>query len=134
MLICGFDAVITSKVASVTVEVGSQCLPPSTVCDSQQVTFPNHFQVSEAFKNGLTFGSFDANFGARTEIINNPVSNDKSNFVAESSQESDENVEESSSRWVVLILDCLHLILSIENCTVQCSGSLIIFFVMGIGA
>ncbi|XP_031375457.1 GBF-interacting protein 1-like isoform X2 [Punica granatum] len=90
--------VITSKVASVKVESGSQSLPTSTVTDSQHVTFPNHFQVSEAFKNGLTFGSFDANFGARTEVVTDPVGNDKSNFVAESSQESDENVEESSPR------------------------------------
>ncbi|KAI4307839.1 hypothetical protein L6164_030976 [Bauhinia variegata] len=29
----------------------------------QHVTFPNHFQVPEALKSGITFGSFDSNFG-----------------------------------------------------------------------
>ncbi|KAK4753337.1 hypothetical protein SAY87_022135 [Trapa incisa] len=89
--------VVISKVASVTVPAGSQSLSSSNVSWSQQVTFPNHFQVSEAFKNALTFGSFDANFGVESET-KNPVGTDNSDFIAESSQGSDENVDESSSR------------------------------------
>ncbi|KAK4786786.1 hypothetical protein SAY86_010619 [Trapa natans] len=89
--------VVTSKVASVTIPAGSQYLPSSNVSGSQQVTFPNHFQVSEEFKNGLTFGSFDTNFGVETKT-KDPIGSDKSDFIAETSQGSDENIDESCSR------------------------------------
>lgn len=108
---------ITSEVATLRVEAGPQSLPTSTFSDSQHVTFPNHFQVSEAFRSGLTFGSFDANFGARTEIVDDSVHNDKSDNVAESLQGSDENVDQSSPRWVILVeshlVNCSYLILSV---------------------
>ncbi|KAK4795482.1 hypothetical protein SAY86_013476 [Trapa natans] len=99
--------VITSEVASLRVEPGPQSMPTLTVSDEQNVTFPNHFQVSEAFRSGLTFGSFDGNFGARTEVAVESVHNDKFNNVVESPQESDENVKESSLRGhhVVDIVD-----------------------------
>ncbi|KAK4805058.1 hypothetical protein SAY86_004875 [Trapa natans] len=90
--------VVTSEVATLRVETCPQYLPTSTVSDTQHVTFPNHFQVSEAFRSGLTFGSFDGNFGARTEVSDDTVHNDNFNNVGESLQESDENVKESSPR------------------------------------
>ncbi|GMJ11582.1 hypothetical protein like AT3G07660 [Hibiscus trionum] len=57
------EQVVTSEVATVTGKASSQLLSDSNVRNGQHVTFPTHFQVSEALKNGLTFGSFDASFG-----------------------------------------------------------------------
>ncbi|CAK8539076.1 unnamed protein product [Lathyrus sativus] len=47
-----------SKTANVTEVSASEAHVQSTEL-RQHVTFPNHFQVPEAFKSGLTFGSFD---------------------------------------------------------------------------
>ncbi|GMI85200.1 hypothetical protein HRI_002189200 [Hibiscus trionum] len=57
------EQVVTSEVTTVTGKASSQLLADSNVCNGQHVTFPTHFQVSEALKNCLTFGSFDASFG-----------------------------------------------------------------------
>ncbi|XP_050919094.1 GBF-interacting protein 1-like [Lathyrus oleraceus] len=46
------------KTANVTEVLASEPYAQSTEL-RQHVTFPNHFQVPEAFKSGLTFGSFD---------------------------------------------------------------------------
>lgn len=90
--------VIASEVALDKSEASSHSLHPSSLSDGQHVIFPNHFQVSEAFKNSLTFGSFDACLGASTEIIDGSgtVGDDKSSFGVESSQGSDVTVQESS--------------------------------------
>jgi hypothetical protein len=47
-----------SKTANVT-EVSTSEAPVQSTELRQHVTFPNHFQVPEALKGGLTFGSFD---------------------------------------------------------------------------
>ncbi|KAK8638408.1 hypothetical protein V6N13_136835 [Hibiscus sabdariffa] len=64
------EQVVTSEVATVTGKASSQLLAGSNVHNGQHVTFPTHFQVSEALKNGLTFGSFDASFGQVSKHTN----------------------------------------------------------------
>ncbi|KAK8497617.1 hypothetical protein V6N11_073760 [Hibiscus sabdariffa] len=64
------EQVVTSEVTAVTGKASSQLLADSNVCNSQHVTFPTHFQVSEALKSGLTFGSFDASFGQVSKPTN----------------------------------------------------------------
>ncbi|KAI6690771.1 hypothetical protein NL676_027599 [Syzygium grande] len=90
--------VVASKVALDKSKASSHSLSMSSLSDGQHVIFPNHFQVSEAFKNSLTFGSFDACLGGRTEIIDasGTVGDDKSSLGVESSQGSDVTVQESS--------------------------------------
>lgn len=96
------DTVVASKVALDKSKASSYSLSMSSLSDGQHVIFPNHFQVSEAFKNSLTFGSFDACLGGRTEIIDasGTVGDDKSSLGVESSQGSDVTVQESSPRLV----------------------------------
>lgn len=77
------DTVVTSGVASVSVEASSQSSPTLVVCDSQNVTFPNHFTVS-AFTNGFIFGSFGS------------ISSDNVEPTAQPSQESDGRIKQSS--------------------------------------
>ncbi|XP_030548938.1 GBF-interacting protein 1-like [Rhodamnia argentea] len=90
--------VVASKVALDKSKASSHSLSTSSISDGQHVIFPNHFQVSEAFKNSLTFGSFDTCLGARAEIMDGSgtVGDDKSNLGVESSQGSDVTVRESS--------------------------------------
>ncbi|KAK6230057.1 hypothetical protein QUC31_001575 [Theobroma cacao] len=89
--------VVTSEVAAVTVEDNSQLLPDSNVPNGQHVTFPTHFQVSEALKNGLTFGSFDASFGQGTKHDNSTSVEINSACPVETSHGSDETAGEPSS-------------------------------------
>ncbi|GKV36485.1 hypothetical protein SLEP1_g44611 [Rubroshorea leprosula] len=86
---------ITSEISIVTVKDNSK-LPPTVTSDDQHVIFPAHFQVSEALKNGLTFGSFDPSFGLG--MMYNNVTNSETNSACavESSQGSDETAEELS--------------------------------------
>ncbi|GAV59658.1 DUF1296 domain-containing protein [Cephalotus follicularis] len=63
--------VAASEAETVSVKANSQVLPESNVPDGQHVTFPNHFRVPEALKNGLTFGSFDANLGLEINHVDN---------------------------------------------------------------
>lgn len=93
--------VVTSEREAVAVEA-----PDSGVSNGQHVTFPNHFQVPEALKNGLTFGSFDATFGLKGDSAN--VGADTTG-AAESSQDSGEPSKEPSTRLVNYILaTCLN--------------------------
>ncbi|KAL5735604.1 hypothetical protein ACOSQ2_030392 [Xanthoceras sorbifolium] len=89
---------VISGVASITVKANSELLPESVVSDSQHVTFPNHFKVSEAVKNGLTFGSIDACFGPATKYVNDASGEINSISAIESSHASDETAEEHSPR------------------------------------
>ncbi|KAE8706567.1 GBF-interacting protein 1 [Hibiscus syriacus] len=57
------EQVVASEVTTIAGKASFQFPADSNVCNGQHVTFPTHFQVSEALKNGLTFGSFDASFG-----------------------------------------------------------------------
>lgn len=88
---------VASKVASITIEDSSQSLSTSSVPDGQHVTFPNHFRVPEAFKNGLIFGSFNADFEEKAENTSGCIGNDKST-VTETSQGSEEVAKESLPR------------------------------------
>ncbi|XVE50885.1 hypothetical protein DITRI_Ditri01bG0199300 [Diplodiscus trichospermus] len=90
--------VVTSEVAAVTVKANSELLADSNVPNGQHVTFPTDFQVSEALKNGLTFGSFDSSFGQGTK--HDDVTSVEINSVCpvETSQDSDGTAGEPSSR------------------------------------
>ncbi|KAK7386019.1 hypothetical protein VNO78_32064 [Psophocarpus tetragonolobus] len=61
----------------------------------QHVTFPNHFQVPEALKSGLTFGSFDT-FGPSEKCSSGPGSNSNASPALESSLVSDEAATSSN--------------------------------------
>ncbi|KAJ6824682.1 GBF-interacting protein 1-like [Iris pallida] len=67
------------------------------VLDSKHVIIPNHLQVPESERTGLSFGSFDANFGLSTTFVNDTASDKSSAKLSESSQETEENVEEPVS-------------------------------------
>ncbi|XP_021905908.1 GBF-interacting protein 1-like isoform X3 [Carica papaya] len=53
---------VTMEVGNVADKANTKLPPESNVADGPHVTFPLHFQVAEALKNGLTFGSFDSTF------------------------------------------------------------------------
>lgn len=61
------------------------------------VTFPNHFQVPEALKSGLKFGSFGSDFGKRDGFSRTDGDNNASPAL-HSSQGSDKT---ATSRFVV---------------------------------
>lgn len=73
------------------------------VRDEQHVIIPNHLQVPEAERTGLSFGSFDANFDANfgtsySASYGNDDDSDKSSTpLSEESQVPEETVEEPSS-------------------------------------
>ncbi|XWS11386.1 hypothetical protein CRYUN_Cryun38cG0079400 [Craigia yunnanensis] len=90
--------VVTSEVAAVTIKANSQVLADSNVSNDQHVIFPTHFQVSEALKNGLTFGSFDASFGQEMKPDNVTSLEINSVCPVEASQGSDETAGDLSSR------------------------------------
>ena len=87
---------IASDVATTTVEVISQPPAEVNVNDRQLVTFPNHFQVSETLKSGLTFGSFDSTYGSSVKSISGTDGDNDSSCVVESSQGSGETAKEHS--------------------------------------
>ena len=91
---------VTSEVAAVTIKANSQLLADSNVPNAQHVTFSTHLQVSEALKNGLTFGSFDVSFGQETKHDNVTSVEINSACPVEASQGSDETAGEPSSRLV----------------------------------
>ena len=94
------ETVVTSEVPAVIVKANSQLLADSNVPNGQHVTFPTHFQVTEALTNGLTFGSFDTSFGQGTKHDNVTSMEINSACLVETSQGSDEIAGEPSSRLV----------------------------------
>jgi len=66
--------------------------------DTKHVIIPNHLQVPESERTGLSFGSFDANFGLSTSFVNDTESEKGSAELSEPSQETLDNVEEPTSR------------------------------------
>lgn len=93
--LCSFSkAVVTPEPAVVAAEVSSTS--ELHVSCGQHVTFPNHFQVPEALKNGLTFGSFDANFGPKVESVSSFADDN----MGASSEASGEASKEPSPRFV----------------------------------
>ncbi|GKV08496.1 hypothetical protein SLEP1_g20117 [Rubroshorea leprosula] len=86
----------TSEVATVAVKDGSKLPLSLNTLDGKHVTFPTHFQVSEALKTGLTFGSFDPSFGLLMTYNNDTNGEINSVHAVESSQGSDVTVEEPS--------------------------------------
>lgn len=96
-----YVTVVTSESEAISVEA-----PESGVSNGQHVTFPNHFQVPETLRNGLTFGSFDANFQLKGDSVN--VGADITG-AAESSQDSGEPSNEPSTRLVnSMLATCLN--------------------------
>lgn len=67
---CASETLVKSEVLGIAVETISRSMPQSNVFDGQPVTFPSHFQIPEALKNGLTFGSYDAAFGLEIDSVN----------------------------------------------------------------
>lgn len=96
VLACLSETVIASDVATTTVEVISEPPAEVNVNDRQIVTFPNHFQVSEALKSGLTFGSFESTFGSSVKSIGGTDGDNDSSGAAESSQQTDQTAKEHS--------------------------------------
>uniref|UniRef100_A0A1D1XR72 GBF-interacting protein 1 N-terminal domain-containing protein n=1 Tax=Anthurium amnicola TaxID=1678845 RepID=A0A1D1XR72_9ARAE len=62
----------------------------------QHVIIPNHLQVPEAERTGLSFGSFDASFNLGTRFMNGPCGENCSMQPADSSQVPEGNIEEST--------------------------------------
>ncbi|KAK1273788.1 hypothetical protein QJS04_geneDACA016481 [Acorus gramineus] len=108
----------TSNVTSITTEAIPQSLPTASSLTSeenavkiqkkleeirfserQHVIIPRHLQVPEAERSGLSFGSFDVNFGTSTSVANGPFSEKCSTPLSESSEEIEDAVEESSPRF-----------------------------------
>lgn len=102
--------VVTSEVVAVAAEVSSRSTIESHVSDGQHVTFPNHFQVPEALKSGLTFGSFVVTFGSKVESVS--FGADDNIGAAESSEGSEEASKESSPRLVKTFAFYLFLLFS----------------------
>ncbi|KAL1127053.1 hypothetical protein V6Z11_A13G153300 [Gossypium hirsutum] len=96
------EQVVTSEVAAVTDKANPQLLADSNVRNGQHVIFPTHFQVSEALKNGLTFGSFDASFGQVSKHNNVTDLEINSARPVETSLVVDETVGEPSSSQGIL--------------------------------
>uniref|UniRef100_A0A1D1YBU7 GBF-interacting protein 1 N-terminal domain-containing protein n=1 Tax=Anthurium amnicola TaxID=1678845 RepID=A0A1D1YBU7_9ARAE len=67
--------------------------------DSRHVIIPNHLQVPEAERSGLSFGSFDGSFGIGTRsAFPKDADNEKSSTpLSESSEGPEENIEELTS-------------------------------------
>lgn len=66
--------------------------------DRQHVIIPNHLQVPESERHGLSFGSFDSNFNLSMGSANGAASDKSTTPPSESSQETEENVEGPSLR------------------------------------
>ncbi|XP_068637661.1 GBF-interacting protein 1-like isoform X2 [Aristolochia californica] len=104
-----------SETTTASVEDNSRSIPASSAVASEESTLklqkkledlnlsdthviiPNHLQVPEAERTGLSFGSFDASFGVRTSFTNGHDSDKSSTPLSESSQGIEETAEESSS-------------------------------------
>ncbi|KAG1364306.1 GBF-interacting protein 1-like [Cocos nucifera] len=65
--------------------------------DRQHVIIPNHLQVPESERHGLSFGSFDSSFNLSMGSANGAASDKSTAPPSESSQEIEENVEDPSS-------------------------------------
>ena len=66
--------------------------------DRQHVIIPNHLQVPESERHGLSFRSFDSSFNLSIGAANGAASDKSTTPPSESSQEIEENVEDPSSR------------------------------------
>ncbi|CAL9104512.1 unnamed protein product [Musa textilis] len=64
--------------------------------DRKHVIIPNHLQVSESERHGLSFGSFDPNFELNISFANGPAKDRIDTPVSDSSQETEETTEQPS--------------------------------------
>ncbi|XP_065873634.1 GBF-interacting protein 1-like isoform X2 [Euphorbia lathyris] len=106
----------SSDVISMPVEAIIQSQPLSNVLDSEEATsklqkkleelhlpqrqhviIPNHIHVPESERTKLSFGSFDASFGARTSFISGPESDKSPTPLSDTSQGIDETLEEQAA-------------------------------------
>ncbi|KAG1326714.1 putative GBF-interacting protein 1-like [Cocos nucifera] len=65
--------------------------------DRRHVIIPNHLQVPESERHGLSFGSFESSFNLSISFANGPAIDQSTAPPPESSQEIKGNVEDSSS-------------------------------------
>ncbi|ONK79339.1 uncharacterized protein A4U43_C01F5360 [Asparagus officinalis] len=65
--------------------------------DTKHVIIPNHLRVPESARTGLSFGSFDPNFGITSSFANDIESEKGSAELSDTSQEIVENVEVQTS-------------------------------------
>ncbi|XP_068643175.1 GBF-interacting protein 1-like isoform X2 [Aristolochia californica] len=104
-----------SETTPASVESNSRSIPASSAVASEESTLklqkkleylnfsdthviiPNHLQVPEAERTGLSFGSFDASFGVRTSFANGHDSDKSTTHLSEASQVIEEIAEEPSS-------------------------------------
>lgn len=91
------QTVIKTEVVDIAAEVRALSVSELNVSGGQHVTFPVHFQVPEALKTGLTFGSFDIAFGPRGESVNVSIENEDAD---ETCEDGDEAFVETSPRFV----------------------------------
>ena len=80
----------------------------STAESRQHVTFPNHFQVPETLKSGLTFGSFD-NFGPRERSSGGTGGDNNTSASLESSPGNDETVTSGFVIHILPVCFCVHI-------------------------
>ncbi|XP_020584296.1 GBF-interacting protein 1-like [Phalaenopsis equestris] len=70
------------------------------ICDTKHVIIPDHLQVSESERSGLSFGSFDSNFTLSVGFKNEPDSEEIPTEPSESLREIEETTEELPSSTV----------------------------------
>lgn len=82
----------------------------------QHVIIPNHLQVPKAERSGLSFGSFDANFGVNTRYGDFHDNDKSSTPLSETSEGIEQAAEDPSSRsFNILISYFRYLILMFLN-------------------
>ena len=106
------------ETANVTEISTSEACVQSSVELRQHVTFPNHFQVPEALKSGLTFGSFDT-LGPSERSSSGTDGDNNTSPALESSIGND---KDAISRFVIEMLHVLsvHIKLHISHFISSC--------------
>lgn len=103
-----------SETANVTEISTSEACAQSSAELRQHVTFPNHFQVPEALKSGLTFGSF-ATFGPSVRSSSGTGCDNNTSTALESSTGNDEAATSRSVIYMLLVCLSLHIRLQISQ-------------------
>lgn len=95
--------------------------------DRKHVIIPNHLQVSESERHGLSFGSFDPNFELNMGFANGPAKDRIDTPVSDSSQETEETTEQPSLRLETLVL--LLFFFSLQFYIHMCCSTYVVLFV-----
>jgi len=113
-----------SETANITEVSTSEVGVQSSAELRQHVTFPNHFQVPEALKSGLTFGSFDT-FGPSEKSNSGTDGDNNVSCALEPSPVSD---EVATSRFVIhMFLMCFFFAYQIADPNVLCAYACLCF-------